>query len=148
MGGDFSSRDPRFTVWGSFAPSHATSLMACAITLSLDQHRLAVSLRMPSTLTDYHAGVVLVGDRAAHSPAAIEQYSCVAFPHPFELEGGRELFFVGHGNPKKCKIGMRVTSPFSCKIDLWYHSRIQSEQIELFVFRSFLEQSRSAPSTC
>ena len=39
MGGDFCSRDPRFTghFWGSFAAFHATSLMACAITLSLDQ---------------------------------------------------------------------------------------------------------------
>jgi hypothetical protein len=43
MGGDFCSRDPRFTghFWGSFAAFHATSLMACAITLSLDQDRLA-----------------------------------------------------------------------------------------------------------
>src|SRR6478672_4754859 len=56
MGGDFCSRDPRFTghFWGSFAAFHATSLMACAITLSLDQDRLAVSLRIPSTLTDRH----------------------------------------------------------------------------------------------
>src|SRR6476620_2635514 len=39
MGVDFCSRDPRFTghFWGSFAVFHATSLMACAITLSLDQ---------------------------------------------------------------------------------------------------------------
>jgi hypothetical protein len=37
---------------GSFVAFHATSLMACAITLSLDQDRLAVSLRIPSTLTD------------------------------------------------------------------------------------------------
>ena len=36
-----------------------------------------------------------------------------------------------------------VISPFSCKIDLWYHSRIQSEQIELFVFQLFSELSKT-----
>jgi hypothetical protein len=44
--------------------------------------------------------VVLVGDHAAHSLAAIEQYPFVAFPRPFELGAGGELFFVGHGTPK------------------------------------------------
>ena len=29
---------------------------------------------------------------------------------------GSKLVFFGHGSPKKCKIGMRVISPFSCKI--------------------------------
>ena len=48
----------------------------------------------------------------------------------------------------KCKIGMRVISPFSCKIGLSNHSRIWPEQIELFVFQSLFGQSRSAPSTC
>ena len=82
-----------------------------------------------------------------HSPAAIKQYPSVAFPRPFELGTGSKLFFVGHGTPK-CKIGMRMTSPRSCKIGLTNHSRIWPEQIELFVFWLFLEQSCSAPSTC
>ena len=48
----------------------------------------------------------------------------------------------------KCKIGLRVTSPRGCKIGLSNHSRIWPEQIELFVFQSFFEQSCSASSTC
>jgi hypothetical protein len=51
---------------------------------------------------------------------------------PFELGTGSKLFLVGHGTPKRCKIGMRVISPFSCKKDLSNHSRIWPEQIELF----------------
>jgi hypothetical protein len=89
IGGDFCSRDPRFTgqFWGSFAASHAISLMACAITLSLAQHRLPISLRRPSTLTDRHMplgrsrgmpGWVLVRDHVAHSPAAVKQNPRVA----------------------------------------------------------------------
>src|ERR1700730_4560929 len=85
--------------------------------------------------------MVLIRYNTPHSPAAIEQYPCVAFPRPFELGAGRELFFVGHGTPKKCKIGMRVPSPFSCKIGLSNHSRISPEQIELFVFHPIYEQS-------
>ena len=62
-------------------------------------------LRMPSTLTDRHMpGWFIVGDHAARSPAAIEQYLCVAFPRPFELGAGSKLVFVGHGTPKKCKL--------------------------------------------
>jgi hypothetical protein len=72
----------------------------------------------------------------------------VAFPRPFELGTGSKLFFVGHGTPRSPKIGMRVISPRSCKIGLTNHSRIWPEQIELFVFRSLLEQSCSASSTC
>jgi len=102
IGGDFCSRDPRFTghFWGSFAASHAISLMACAITLSLAQHRLPISLRRPSTLTDRHMplgrsrgmpGWVLVRDHVAHSPAAVKQNPRVAFPRPFELGTGSKL---------------------------------------------------------
>src|SRR5580692_9911908 len=85
MGGDFCSRDPRFTghFLGSFAAFHATSLMACAITLSLDQHRLAVSLRMPSTLTDRHMPEWSLSGTTRPIRRAIEQYPCVAFPRPF-----------------------------------------------------------------
>ena len=64
------------------------------------------------------------------------------------LAPGSKLVFVGHGTPRKCKIGMRVISPYSCKIDQWYHSRIWPEQIELSVFQSLFGQFRSAPSTC
>jgi hypothetical protein len=36
----------------------------------------------------------------------VEQYPGVAFPRPFKLGAGSKLFFVGHGTPKKRKIGM------------------------------------------
>ena len=35
-------------------------------------------------------------DHPAHSPPAIEQYPCVAFPRPFKLGAGSKLFFVSH----------------------------------------------------
>jgi hypothetical protein len=83
----------------------------------------------PLPLTDRHMpewslSGFFGGDRAAG----------VTVPLPFEQGAGGKLFFVGHATPKKYKIGLRVISSFSCKIDLWYHSRIWSQQMELFVF--------------
>src|SRR6476659_11379690 len=43
----------------------------------------------------------------------------------------------------ECKIGLRVTSPRSCKIGLSNHSRTWPEQIELFVFQLFSELSKT-----
>jgi hypothetical protein len=48
--------------------------------------------------------MVLIGYDTPHSPAAIEQYPCVAFPRPFELGAGSKLFFVGHATPKSAKL--------------------------------------------
>jgi hypothetical protein len=99
MGGDFSSRDPRFTghFLGSFVAFHATSLMACAITLSLDQDRLAVSPRIPSTLTDRHMPRwVRIGYDTPRPASAIEQYPSIGIPRPFELGAGSKLLVVSH----------------------------------------------------
>ena len=92
-----------------------------------------MSLKSPDFRERYIPGLAASGTNSSDSAAVVEQYPVATVSLPLKLPAGSKLFFVGHGTPKRCKIGKRVISPFSCKIDLWYHSRIWPEQIELFV---------------